>query len=70
MITTTTHYDLVFDGFDSEWPNLKDALKKMHVKITNYYNDHGIHEFSINTNEVKLKQLLKQYGDLQIVEYV
>ena len=66
---TTPHYDLVFDGFNSEWPNLKDTLKKMQIKINNHYNDYGRHEFTISTNKVKLEQLLKQYGDLQIVEY-
>lgn len=62
-------FDVIFGGYASEWPNVKDALKKMRIKIQNYYKTpYGEHEFTINTTQSKLKQLMKRYGDLELQE--
>ena len=61
-------FDVAFDGFEGEWLNLKDALKKMRIKISNHYDDDGRHEFTIDTNKAKLKQLMKKFGDLEMNE--
>ena len=61
-------FDVAFDGFEGEWTNLKDELKKMRIKISNHYDDDGRHEFTIDTNKAKLKQLMKKFGDLEMNE--
>ena len=61
-------FDVAFDGFEGEWTNLKDELKKMRIKISNHYDDDGRHEFTVNTNKAKLKQLMKKFGDLEMNE--
>ena len=61
-------FDVAFDGFEGEWANLKDELKKMRIKISNHYDDDGRHEFTVNTNKAKLKQLMKKFGDLEMNE--
>ena len=61
-------FDVAFDGFEGEWTNLKDELKKMRIKISNHYDDDGRHEFTVDTNKAKLKQLMKKFGDLEMNE--
>ncbi len=62
-------FDVIFGGYASEWPNVKAALKKMRIKIQNYYKTpYGEHEFTIDTTQSKLKQLMKRYGDLELQE--
>jgi hypothetical protein len=61
-------FDVAFDGFESEWLNLKDELKKMRIKISNHFDDDGRHEFTVDTNKAKLKKLMKKFGDLEMNE--